>query len=325
MTALTSAGKSRFESGVKTMGTDTSLRIGIVGLGSMGLGMAQSMVAAGLQVGGFDTSRAAVEAFGAACGRMAASARDAAEAADIVVVVVVNAAQSEAVLFGEGGAAGAMRPGGTILCCATMAPENARRLAGQAEALGLHYLDAPVSGGTAKAATGELTFMASGTREAFAGARPALDAMGSTVYELGDEAGIGASFKMVNQLLAGVHIAAACEAVTFAARLGLDLRKVYEVITAAAGNSWMFENRVPHILDADYTPRSAIDIFTKDLGIVMDMGRSEKFPTQLAATALQMYLMTAAAGMGRDDDSSVARMLADIAGVDLPKPASTER
>jgi 3-hydroxyisobutyrate dehydrogenase len=325
MTALTSAGKSRFESGVKAMGTDTSLRIGIVGLGSMGLGMAQSMVAAGLQVGGFDTSRAAVEAFGASGGRMATSARDAAEAADIVVVVVVNAAQSETVLFGEGGAAAAMRPGGTILCCATMAPENARRLAGQAEALGLHYLDAPVSGGTAKAATGELTFMASGTREAFAGARAALDAMGSTVYELGEEAGIGASFKMVNQLLAGVHIAAACEAMTFAARLGLDLRKVYEVITAAAGNSWMFENRVPHILDADYTPRSAIDIFTKDLGIVMDMGRSEKFPTQLAATALQMYLMTAAAGMGRDDDSSVARMLADIAGVDLPKPASTER
>jgi putative dehydrogenase len=326
MTALTSAGKSRFEGkGSSTMGTETSLRIGIVGLGSMGLGMARSMVAAGLDVCGFDTNRTAVEALGAAGGRMATSAREAGEAADIVVVVVVNAAQSEAVLFGDGGAAGAMRPGGTILCSATMAPEAARRLAERARVLGLHYLDAPVSGGTAKAATGELTFMASGTAEAFAGARPALDAMAATVYELGAEAGIGASFKMVNQLLAGVHIAAACEAMTFAARLGLDLRKVYEVITAAAGNSWMFENRVPHILDADYTPRSAIDIFTKDLGIVVDMGRSEKFPTQLAATALQMYLMTAAAGMGQDDDSSVARMIAGITGVELPKPTGTER
>jgi L-threonate 2-dehydrogenase len=162
--------------------------------------------------------------------------------------------------------------------------------------------------------------MASGTPEAFAAARPALDAMAATVYELGNEAGIGAAFKMVNQLLAGVHIAAACEAVTFAAKLGLDLPAVYKVITASAGNSWMFENRVPHILDGDYAPRSAIDIFTKDLGIVSDMARQEKFPLPVAATALQMFLMTAAAGMGRDDDASVARMIAKMTGVELPAP-----
>ena len=133
-----------------------------------------------------------------------------------------------------------------------------------------------------------------------------------------EEAGIGAAFKMVNQLLAGVHIAAACEAMTFAARLGLDLPTVYKVITASAGNSWMFENRVPHILDGDYSPRSAIDIFTKDFGIVSDMGRKEKFPLPVAATALQMFLMTAAAGMGRDDDASVARMIAQVTGLAFP-------
>ena len=108
-----------------------------------------------------------------------------------------------------------------------------------------------------------------------------------------------------------MHIAAACEAVTFAKKLGLDLPTVYKVITASAGNSWMFENRVPHILDGDYAPRSAVEIFTKDLGIVSDMGRREKFPLQIAATALQMFLMTAAAGMERDDDASVARMIAE--------------
>ena len=122
----------------------------------------------------------------------------------------------------------------------------------------------------------------------------------------------------VNQLLAGVHIAAACEAVTFAKKLGLDLPTVYKVITASAGNSWMFENRVPHILDGDYAPRSAVEIFTKDLGIVSDMGRHEKFPLQIAATALQMFLMTAAAGMERDDDASVARMIAEVTGLELP-------
>ncbi|MBV9635164.1 MAG: NAD-binding protein, partial [Methylobacteriaceae bacterium] len=135
---------------------------------------------------------------------------------------------------------------------------------------------------------------------------------------LGEEPGIGASFKIVNQLLAGVHIAAACEAIALASRLGLDLAKVYEVIAASAGNSWMFENRVPHILAGDYAARSAVDIFTKDLGIVADISRSEKFPTPVASSALQMFLMTAAAGMGRDDDASVARLYAMIAGMKLP-------
>jgi 3-hydroxyisobutyrate dehydrogenase len=292
----------------------------VIGLGSMGLGMAQSLLRKGIAVSGADLNPDAVKKLQAAGGRGFTSALEAAGDADILVTVVVNAAQTETVLFGEQGAARAVRKGGVIISSATMSPDDARRLARQAEALGLHYLDAPISGGAAKAAAGQLTVMASGTPEAFAAARPALDAMAATVYELGNEAGIGAAFKMVNQLLAGVHIAAACEAVTFAAKLGLDLPAVYKVITASAGNSWMFENRVPHILDGDYAPRSAIDIFTKDLGIVSDMARQEKFPLPVAATALQMFLMTAAAGMGRDDDASVARMIAKMTGVELPAP-----
>jgi L-threonate 2-dehydrogenase len=295
-----------------------TVKVSVIGLGSMGLGMAQSLLRKGLAVAGADINPQAVQQLDAAGGKGFSSAQQAARDADILVTVVVNAAQTEAVLFGPEGAAQAVRKGGAIISSATMSPEDARRLARQAEALGLHYLDAPISGGAQKAASGQLTVMASGTAEAFAAARPALDAMAATVYELGNEAGIGAAFKMVNQLLAGVHIAAACEAMTFAAKLGLDLPAVYKVITASAGNSWMFENRVPHILDGDYSPRSAIDIFTKDLGIVSDMGRQEKFPLPVAATALQMFLMTAAAGMGRDDDASVARMIAQVTGVALP-------
>ena len=290
----------------------------VIGLGSMGLGMAKSLLQKGHAVSGADLNANAVQALGAMGGKGFATAAEAARGADILVVVVVNAAQTDAVLFGPDGAASAMKAGGVIISSATMSPDDARRLAASAHALGLHYLDAPISGGAAKAAAGQLTIMASGTDAAFAVARPALDAMAATVHELGNEAGIGAAFKMVNQLLAGVHIAAACEAVTFAAKLGLDLPTVYKVITASAGNSWMFENRVPHILDGDYAPRSAIDIFTKDLGIVSDMGRKEKFPLPVAATALQMFLMTAAAGMGRDDDASVARLIAQITGVSLP-------
>jgi putative dehydrogenase len=291
----------------------------IIGLGSMGLGMAQSLLRKGLNVTGSDINPEALTRLNEAGGKGFASADNAAADADIVVTVVVNAAQTDMVLFGNRGAAPAMRKGGVIISSATMSPEDARRLAAKASELDILYLDAPMSGGAAKAAAGQLTMMASGSPDAFARARPALDAMAGTVYELGNEAGIGASFKMVNQLLAGVHIAAACEAMTFAAKLGLDLPTVYKVITASAGNSWMFENRVPHILDGDYSPKSAVEIFTKDLGIVSDMGRQEKFPLPVAATALQMFLMTAAAGMGKDDDASVARMIAKMTGVSLPE------
>ena len=304
------------------MTTQNTLAVGVIGLGSMGMGMAQSMVKRGIKVAGFDINSAAVAKLVEAGGGGAASAADVARNADVLLVVVVNAAQTDTVLFDEKGAAVAMKKGSVIISSATMAPDDARKLAAKAEALGLLYLDAPISGGAAKAAIGQLTVMASGSPETFKRARPVLDAIAATVHELGDAAGIGASFKMVNQLLAGVHIAAACEAVTFAKKLGLDLPTVYKVITASAGNSWMFENRVPHILEGDYAPRSAVEIFTKDLGIVSDMGRREKFPLQIAATALQMFLMTAAAGMERDDDASVARMIAEMTSLELPKASA---
>jgi 3-hydroxyisobutyrate dehydrogenase len=302
------------------MGETKAVKVGVIGLGSMGLGIAGSVLKKGLAVVGFDANPAVTRRFAELGGEAGANAVAAGEGADILIVVVVNAAQTETVLFGENGAGARMAKGGVVISCATMAPDDARRFAAKAESQGLLYLDAPISGGAAKAAAGELTVMASGTAEAFARARPALDAMATKVHELGNRAGVGASFKMVNQLLAGAHIAAACEAMTFAAKLGLDLRAVYEVITGAAGNSWMFENRVPHILEGDYSPRSAVEIFTKDLGIVEDIGRREKFPTPIAAASLQLFLMTAAAGMEKDDDASIARMIAKMTGVDLPKP-----
>ncbi|MCA1444000.1 NAD(P)-dependent oxidoreductase [Ensifer sp. IC4062] len=290
----------------------------VIGLGSMGFGMAQSLKRAGLAVVGHDVAPAAVARFVAEGGRGAGSLGEAVRDADIVVSVVVNAAQTEAVLFGTDGIAETMKPGAVFISSATMDPAIARDLAQRVEALGLHYLDAPISGGAARAAKGELTIMASGSAEAFAAARPALDAMAAKVYELGDAAGTGAAFKMINQLLAGVHIAAACEAISFAAKQGLDLEKVYEVITASAGNSWMFENRIPHVLAGDYTPLSAIEIFVKDLGIVQDMARAERYPVPLVAAALQMYLAASGSGMGRDDDSSLARLYAQLSGAQLP-------
>ena len=293
-------------------------RVAVIGLGSMGLGMALSLHRAGLHVTGCDVSADTVAKLVAEGGQGAATPAEAAKQADIVVSVVVNAAQTEAILFGSNGVAETLQKDAVFVSSATMDPDVARRLAQQLEATGRHYLDAPISGGAQRAAQGELTILASGSAVAFATARPALDAMAAKIYELGDAAGQGAAFKMINQLLAGVHIAAASEAIAFAAKQGLDIVKVYEVITASAGNSWMFENRMPHVLDGDYTPRSAVDIFVKDLGIIQDMARTAKFPVPVSAAALQMFLMTSASGMGRDDDASVARMYAQVTGTTLP-------
>jgi putative dehydrogenase len=294
------------------------ITVAVIGLGSMGLGMARSALKAGLEVHGFDINADALKTLAAEGGIAAATPAEAVEGADLAVVVVVNAAQTQTVLFGEGGIISAMKPGAVVVSCATISPSEAKLFATQTEAAGLHYLDGPISGGSKKANSGELTFMASGSAAAFEAARPALDAMAGTVYQLGDQAGVGSSFKIVNQLLAGVHIAAACEAITFAKSLDLDISRVFDVITKSAGNSWMFENRVPHVLEGDYTPHSAVSIFTKDLGIVSDIGRSQKFPLPITAAALQLFIMAEAAGMGRDDDSSVARLLAQIAGLQLP-------
>ena len=300
------------------------LSVAIAGLGSMGLGMAASLLRAGAHVTGFDPGEDRRSAFAALGGHIASSAEAAADRADVVVSVVVNADQTEALLFGPDGIAPCMAPDGVFVSCATMAPGRARDMARQLEAGGRHYLDAPVSGGARRAADGSLTVMASGSSAAFARAECVLDAIAGKVYRLGHVAGQGAAFKMVNQLLAGVHIAAAAEAIAFAANEGLDLKQVYEVITASAGNSWMFENRVPHMIDGDYAPRSAVDIFVKDLGIVLDMGRASVFPVPLASAALQLFVMTSAVGMGHDDDASVARLYARIAGIDLPgEPAAS--
>jgi 3-hydroxyisobutyrate dehydrogenase-like beta-hydroxyacid dehydrogenase len=163
--------------------------------------------------------------------------------------------------------------------------------------------------------------MASGTPEAFAAARPVLDAAAETVFELGDGAGAGSAMKAVNQLLAGVHIAAMAEALTFGMTQGVEPSKFVEVISQCAGTSWMLENRAPHIVAGDYTPRSAVDIWPKDLGIVLDIARAAKFSAPLTAAALQQFLAASGSGLGREDDAAVAKVYARNAGLRLPGTA----
>lgn len=295
----------------------SNLHVSLIGLGSMGYGMAQSLLRAGHQVQGFDINPDATARL-VAEGGLAAPMAEAAACANILVVVVLNAAQTEDVLFGEAGWVPLMKPGATVIACATVAPDFARRMAAACAARGVRYLDAPISGGAAKAAAGKLSIMASGPADAFEGAAPALDAMAETVFRLGDEAGAGSAMKAVNQLLAGVHIAAMAEALTFGMTQGVEPAKFLEVISQCAGTSWMLENRAPHIVDGDYTPRSSVDIWPKDLGIVLDIAKAAKFGAPLTAAALQQFLAASGSGLGREDDAAVAKVYARNAGLKLP-------
>jgi 3-hydroxyisobutyrate dehydrogenase len=295
----------------------TKETVGLIGLGAMGAGIAATLRRNGHALRVCDARPGAAAAFAADGGIACASPAEVAQGSDVVVSVVVNAQQTEAVLFGENGAAAAMQPGSLFVMCSTVDPNWSAALEGRLAALGLLYLDAPISGGAAKAAGGQMTMMTAGTPAAYAKAGGVLEAMAGKVYRLGDKAGAGSKVKIINQLLAGVHIAAAAEAMALGLREGVDAAALYEVITHSAGNSWMFENRMAHVLSGDYTPLSAVDIFVKDLGLVLDTARASKFPLPLAATAHQMFMQASTAGHAAEDDAAVIKI---FPGITLPTP-----
>jgi 3-hydroxyisobutyrate dehydrogenase len=290
-------------------------QIGLIGLGAMGMGMATSLRRAGYSVHVFDVRREVADAFAAEGGVACDSPAKVAAACGVLISVVVNAIQTEAVLFSDDGAATAMSAGSVFVMCSTVDPDWSIGIEKRLAEKGILYLDAPISGGAAKASKGEITMMTSGHPDAYARVGGAFDAMAAKVYRLGSAAGNGSKVKIINQLLAGVHIAAAAEAMALGLRQGVDPGALYDVITHSAGNSWMFENRMAHVLAADYTPLSAVDIFVKDLGLVLDAARASKFPLPLASTAHQMFLQAASSGYGREDDSAVIKI---FPGIELP-------
>lgn len=292
--------------------------VGFVGLGAMGMGMARTLLKAGFSVHGYDLNPAALQTLVEAGGTAVSSPAAAAEKAGALVIMVVTAGQAEEVLFGAG-AAEALPKGSVVILSSTVNPAFARSTAKRLYALGLEMLDAPVSGGVVRAAEGSLTIMASGHPQAFEKANPVLSALAAQVYWLGDACGRGSSVKMINQLLAGVHIAAAAEAIAFGVKAGIDPQVLYEVISHSAGSSWMFQNRVPHMLSGDYTPLSAVEVFVKDLGIVLESGKELRFPLPLSATAHQLFLAAAAAGLGREDDAAVVKVFEQLTHVSVSK------
>ncbi|MFM5397629.1 L-threonate dehydrogenase [Aeromonas veronii] len=291
--------------------------VAVIGLGAMGMGAARSCLRAGLVTYGIDlceNAREQLQAAGAAA--VMADAHPLAETLDAVLLLVVNATQVRRILFGENGLAAHLKQGTGVMISSTISADEAATFARELAGFGLLMLDAPVSGGAIKADAGEMTVMAAGADAAFARLQPVLDAVAGKVYRIGSEPGQGSTVKIIHQLLAGVHIAVAAEAMALASRAGVSLDLMYDVVTHSAGNSWMFENRMTRVLTGDYQARSVVDIFVKDLNLVADTAKALNFPLPLASTALNMFLTASNAGHGKEDDSAVIKI---FNGIILPE------
>eukprot|EP00928_Gymnodinium_smaydae_P087625 TRINITY_DN71869_c0_g1_i1.p1 TRINITY_DN71869_c0_g1~~TRINITY_DN71869_c0_g1_i1.p1 ORF type:complete len:813 (-),score=156.81 TRINITY_DN71869_c0_g1_i1:226-2610(-) len=299
--------------------------VGFIGLGAMGGGMASALLKKGFSLRAFDVFPAAVAPVVAAGARGCATAAECADGADVLVIMTVNCEQAESVLFGAGAGTASLKKGAVVVLTATVAPAAARALGKRVEEAGFYFVDAPVSGGVVKAGEGTLTIMAGGSDEAMARAKPVLDGMSEHLFHMG-EVGNGSSMKMVNQLLAGVHIAAAGEAMALAAKAGLDTRQVHDIIVTAAGNSWMFENRVPRMLDEEYLPaKSKLSIWVKDLSIVLGEAKELTMPCPLASIAHQQYLLGAASGHADLDDSAIVKIFGQSVAAPAPKAGQRRR
>jgi L-threonate 2-dehydrogenase len=268
--------------------------------------MAKNLVTRGFAVRGFDIKPGAIDSLVEAGGTRATAPADAANGADVLVLMVVNAAQAEAVLF-EAGALSALSRSGAVVLMATCPPRAVETIAAQVVETGRSFIDAPVSGGVVGARAATLTIMAAAPRVTFEAVKPVLDALGDKIFHVGERPGQGAMVKTINQLLCGVHIAVAAEAFSLAGKAGLDQSVLLEILSGSSASSWMLKDRGPRILQDEPPVTSAVDIFVKDLGIVLEAGRDIKAALPLAAGAHQMFLATSGQGHGDADDSQVIR------------------
>jgi 3-hydroxyisobutyrate dehydrogenase len=284
-------------------------RLGFVGLGAMGFPMAGMLASAGFELKVFDILAERGRPLAGLGAENTAPPKEAAESAEALILMVANAGQARSALFGEGGAAEALPEGAAVVVMSTIGPEAVRELAGGLARRGLQTLDAPVSGGVARAERGDLLIMVGGPEGLFERLRPVLAVMGSSVAHCGPRVGDGQAVKLVNQLLCGVHIAAAGEALAYAEALGLGPRFVFETIRHGAANSFMLEDRGERMLEEEFVPpKSALDIFVKDMGLVCRAAEEQGFETPLAAAAFAAYLAGRDMGLGSEDDSGVIRV-----------------
>lgn len=288
---------------------DAATRVGWIGLGAMGFPMAGCVARAGFDVSAYDINPARAEALTTEGVKPAASINEAASGADVFIIMVATPDQVESVLFGDDPATAALTAGAAVVVMATVGPAPVKRWAERLARQQVDLVDAPVSGGAARAAAGDLLIMVGGTQSAVDHAQPLLDAMARSAPHVGTAAGDGQKVKLVNQLLCGVHIAAAAEALALAEAMQLDPGATWEVLRGGGAASFMLDDRGARMVHGTDEVKSALDTFVKDMGLVTDAARASSYPAPLASAAEQLYLAGRRAGLGRRDDSAVIEVL----------------
>jgi putative dehydrogenase len=282
-------------------------RVGVVGVGAMGMGIARTLLAKGFDVAVRDVvDEREAEAIRAGARRLDGDV-------DVLVSVVIDAPQTRAVIEEHGGRAPA------FMMCSTIAPADSQRFAAALRAVEVGMLDAPISGGPARAHAGTLTMMASGSEAVFEHCRPVIDAMTAKCFRIGTNAGDGSRMKVVNNMLAAANIAAGCEAMAMASLLGLDLRQAADVIQASSGASWMFGDRMPRALAADYKPTAAARVLLKDVGLFVGEARNLGLTAPMAECAREIFADAVARGYAEEDDAALLKRYADAWKAVVPR------
>ncbi len=287
--------------------------VGVIGIGAMGLPMAANLQRRGHAVRVCDVDAAARAAAAAqgieACG----SAAELAGQCELIAIVVVDASQIDDVLFGPGGVVHAARPAGaaplTVMLCSTIAAQDTERFHTRLATHGIGLIDAPISGGPVRAASGAMSMMLAGSSALIARFEPVLQDMAATRFDMGGKVGDAARTKLVNNLLAGINLVAGAEALALGAALGLDKRALFEVIKASSGASWITTDRMARALEGDYAPRARTVILTKDVGLAVQMAIAAGVATPLGDAALLRFKAAVDAGLGELDDAAVIKAI----------------
>jgi 3-hydroxyisobutyrate dehydrogenase-like beta-hydroxyacid dehydrogenase len=281
--------------------------VGVIGAGAMGMGVVRSLRRAGFATHVRDV-RAEAEATAASLGAgIAASAAALARACRIAIVLVVDEAQVETVLFGNDGAAAAFGRRGLVVLSSTLDPDYVSALAPRLARHGVTLIDAPVSGGPQRAADGSMTMMVAGPSAAVAELEPVFAVIAAKVFRVGSAPGDAARFKIVNNLLAAANLAAGAEALALAVKAGLDLHKVVDVVNASSGGSWIFADRMPRALAGDFAPRAAAAILAKDVGIAADLAARLGVDAPFARAAREAFRALVDDGYGEIDDAAIVK------------------
>jgi 3-hydroxyisobutyrate dehydrogenase len=288
--------------------------VGLCGVGIMGRGMAENLLAKGFAPRLWNRTRAKLEPLLARGARAAGSPAELARSCDVVLVCVADTPDVEAVLFGQEGVAQGIRPGSVVVDTSTISPSATRAFAGRLRERGVELLDAPLSGGSEGAARGSLSIMVGGSAEALGRVRPVLEAVGERIVHVG-ESGAGQLAKLVNQILVVGNMLSMAEALAFAQAAGLDLPKTLEAVSGGAAASWTLSNRGPQVLRRDFRPGFSVDLQQKDLRLVLEAADELGVPLQACSTAFHYYRAVQKRGGGGEGNHAIVKALEYLAGI----------